>query len=145
MNTNRDLLAQAPMFNASGTFGPGRANQQSTGGEPIRNSQENDHSGGQGNAMQYQWSYEDNDHLNRETGEIPNIEIECFDDKNGKKTSKDAEASEIGNPKGSETGDSEEQRQHENQERQQGLHPNITVRNTQAYSLQTPRHLIKVL
>ena len=76
MNTNRDLMAPAPLFNASGTFGPGHANQQSNGGEPIRNSQEIDHSGGQGNAMQYQWSYEDNDQLNRENREIPNTEIE---------------------------------------------------------------------
>ena len=141
-------MAAAPLFNASGTLGPGHAIQQSNGGELLHNSQEIDLSGGQGNAMQYQWSYEDNDQLNRENRETSNTEIECFNDKNGKTTSEDvAEAIKTGNPKNFGPGDSEEQREHENQERHQGLHPNITVRNTQAHSLQTPRqggiHLLK--
>ena len=77
-------MAPAPQFNASGTLmGRGHANQQSNGGEPTGNSQENDPSNGQGNAMQYQWSYGDNDQLNRENRIPENTQFECFDDKNG--------------------------------------------------------------
>ena len=145
MIANRNLMAPAPQFNASGTLGPGHAIEdvQSNGGDPLGNSQENDQSDSQGNAMQYQWSYGDNDQLNCENSEPLNTQFESFYDKNGKPSEDVAEATKPGNPKNSGPGDSEEQREHGNQERHQGLHPNVTVRNTQVHSLQTPRHLIK--
>ena len=75
-------MAPAPQSNASGTLmGLGRANQQSNGGEPTGNSQETDPSNGQGNAMQYQWSYGDNDQQDRTNPAALNTHTECFDNK----------------------------------------------------------------